>query len=185
MTYLLLFVNSSMAKISLNTLRKITQAFQTGISNQSDADFVKNAPDKPNPGVQDIQPFSVVQGQSGEKIDVMATSRKAVVIISPFMVEDPTKRELFYRYAKRCAQDSMRRNEAPLVSHVFYYDMFGFSTVAIERDLGFNSQLTWIRKTDLVVVYSDFGITQGMKAAIDYAKFKNKKIEFRKISSTA
>lgn len=174
-----------MAKISLDTLRKITQSFQTGVARDSDKPNDKNAPDKPAPGVQGIQPYSVVQGQSGEKLDLMAAARKTAVIISPFMVEYPSKKDLFYRYAKRCAQDSMRRNEAPLVSHVFYYDLFGYSTVAIERDLGFNSQLAWIRKCDLVVVYSDYGMTQGMKAAVDYAKFKNKKIEFRVISATA
>lgn len=173
-----------MAKISLDTLKKITQSFQTGIARSSDKP-TKNAPDKPAKGVQGIQPYSVIQGQSAEKIDIMAVQRKTVVIISPFMAEDPSKKDRFYNYAKRCAKDSMNRNEAPLVSHVFYYDMLGSSSVALERDMGFNSQLAWIRKCDLVVVYSDFGITQGMKAAIDYAKFKNKKVELRTISATA
>lgn len=174
-----------MAKITLDTLRKITQSFQTGVAHEGDQPYDKNAPDKPAHGVSGIQPYSIIQGQSGEKLDIMAVARKPVVVISPFMVEDASKRDLFYRYAKRCAQDSMRRNEAPLVSHVFYYDMLGYSTVGLERDMGFNAQLSWIRKCDLVVVYSDYGMTQGMKAAVDYAKFKNKKIEFRVISATA
>jgi len=55
----------------------------------------------------------------------------------------------------------------------------------IERDVGLQSQLSWLRVADIVAVYVDFRITPAMKVAINNAVLLQKKIEYRTIGAVA
>lgn len=55
----------------------------------------------------------------------------------------------------------------------------------IERDLGLQAQLTWLKAADIVAFYVDFGITPAMEVVMNAAKLKNKRIEQRTIGSVA
>jgi len=117
-------------------------------------------------------------------LHVSKPNRKAAVILSPFMAEDPSQARRMERYAKRCLQDSVLKNEAPVANHYFYYEVLN-SNLSIERDIGLQSQLIWIKHADLVVVYIDMGITQAMELAINVAKIANKRLEYRSIGKVA
>ncbi|ASD50523.1 hypothetical protein FDI24_gp242 [Acidovorax phage ACP17] len=118
-----------------------------------------------------------------EALNVAKYTRKRAVLISPFMPEDLSNAGKMLRYANRAVQDSLMRNEAPIASHAFFFGLA--PNVPIERDAGLHSQLSWIPKADVVVVYVDFGITAAMQVAINVAEVKAKKIEYRSIGATA
>lgn len=100
------------------------------------------------------------------------------------MAEDPSIAMKMSRYAERCIRDSIHKNEAPLASHLLHYSVLN-SRDPIERDIGLQSQLSWLRVADIVVVYIDFGITPAMKVALNNAVIIQKKIEYRTIGAVA
>lgn len=53
----------------------------------------------------------------------------------------------------------------------------------IERDIGLQLQLSWVKSASAVVVYTDHGITPAMQVVINAASVRNKRIEFRTIGS--
>lgn len=169
-------------KISLDQLEKITARFRTGVASQDDVPK-KHAADPKKKGVPQVG--SVIANQDPNlALNVIKTPKKATIILTPFFSEDPSKGAMFERFAKRAVRDSMNRNEAPLASHLFYYEIFN-NNIQIERDMGLHSQISWIPNCDLVAVYIDFGVTQAMRVAIDVARLRGKKIEYRNITSFA
>lgn len=119
-----------------------------------------------------------------ELLNVTVQPRKAVLVLTPFMAENPSKADYMSRFAQRAVQDSSKRNEAPICNHLFYYEFLN-TNLTIERDQGFHSVLTWVSKCDILAVYIDQGITQAMQAVINLAQLKSKKIEYRSIASVA
>lgn len=140
-------------------------------------------PDPKKPGVQQYT-SAFAKADQRDALNVAKMTRKCTVVISPFMMEDPASGAKMMRYAARCAQDSTNRGEAPLMAHAFYYSVLNYMN-SIERDMGLHSQLSWIPRAELVVVYVDFGITAAMQVAINVAEVKNRKIEYRSIGATA
>lgn len=138
---------------------------------------------KETPGT--MVPASIAQDASPEEVlRVIRQPKKAAVLITPFMAEDYSRAAAVKRYGDRCVKDSIGRGEAPIASHLFYYDVLNVRN-PIERDIGLLSQLTWIGKCDIVVVYVDFGITKAMEVAINTAQLRSRKIEFRTIGSVS
>lgn len=173
-----------MAKVPKNKVSTILQKYRTGVATSDDKPGKPAPKDARSKGVP--EPASIVTGQDGNLVaNVLKNPRWAALVLTPFMSEDPAKKDLLYRYAKRAVKDSLNRGEAPLASHIFYYEFFNNNLIQTERDMGFISQVSWIQNADLIVVYIDFGITQAMKAALDVAKLKNKRIEYRTITATA
>lgn len=169
-----------MTKISIDLLeRMLSPHYQTGGK-------VSTSPSPADPhktGVYHVD-TNLADKPAALALHVSKPNQKAAVILSPFMSEDPSRANAMARYAKRCIQDSILRHEAPVASHYFYYEVLN-SHLSIERDIGLQSQLVWIKHADLVVVYIDMGITQAMDLAINVAKLANKKIEFRKIGKVS
>lgn len=167
-------------KITYNQLQKIfPNKFETG----GDPGRDPAKADEKVPGV--VQVASRITGKTPDEIlHVAMTPRKTVLVVSPFMSENPAKADLMARYAKRCVQDSIKRNEAPLCSHLFYYDVLNMNQ-PIERDWGLQSMLSWIPNADLMAVYVDFGITQAMQVMINTAQLRSRKLEYRMITATA
>lgn len=104
---------------------------------------------------------------------------KLVVIESPYAGEVEKNVE----YAKRCIRDCLMRDEAPIASHLLFTQPGILNDkVQEERKLGIRAGLGWHKVADLVVVYTDLGISSGMEGAIEYAKSLKKPIEFRSLT---
>lgn len=169
-----------MAKIPFSKVEKImTTRFTTGGPRPTEAPGQTKAP------LGGQVPQSVLQGaEPDDALRVVKQPRRCVVLVSPFMAEDYTKANMAKRYADRCTKDSVNKQEAPLVSHSFYYDVLNVKN-PIERDIGLQSQLSWIKHAELVAVYVDLGITPGMRVAINNAILLSKRIEYRTIGNYA
>jgi len=101
-----------------------------------------------------------------------------VVLESPFAGD----KERNLQYARECMRDCFSRGEFPFVSHLLYtQDGILNDDLPKERELGIDAGLRWGEFAEKTVVYTDLGITEGMKQGITRAKEVGKKIEFRKI----
>ncbi len=103
---------------------------------------------------------------------------KLVLIESPFAGD--TKRNT--RYARLCLEDSLYRDEAPFASHLLYPQVLTEAeddSDPQERALGIRAGIAWGQKADLVAVYTDLGITEGMKKGIAAWKNRGILIEYR------
>lgn len=85
-----------------------------------------------------------------------------------------------YLYARECMLDSLKRNEAPMVSHLLYTQVLN-DLIADERELGINAGLAWVKVAEKTVVYIDYGISKGMQHGIDNAIANGREVEYRKI----
>jgi hypothetical protein len=99
-----------------------------------------------------------------------------VVIESPF-AGDVVRN---VKYAQLCLADSLKRGEAPFLSHLLYPLVLDDNDPE-QRKQGMEAGFEWMKTADLVAVYTDLGITEGMKLGIFYATRYNKKIEYRRI----
>jgi hypothetical protein len=103
---------------------------------------------------------------------------KRVQIESPFAGDV----EANICYARKCVRDSLLRGEAPYASHLLYTQKGILDDLKPEeRKRGMGAGFEYLEVADLVAVYTDRGISNGMKAAIEHAKRINKPIEFRSI----
>ena len=83
-------------------------------------------------------------------------------------------------YARRCMLNCLGRGEAPMAGHLLYTQVWDDADPA-QRAAGIKAHLAWIRRADAVVVYEDYGISEGMQLAIDHAKSIGVPIEYRGI----
>ena len=101
---------------------------------------------------------------------------KRVYIASPCRGQ----REVNIRYLKMCMLDSLARNEAPYAPHA-YLPYILDDDKPKERQRGLDIGLAFLGTCQLLAIYADHGISEGMQNEMDYAKVRNIKIEIRKI----
>ena len=106
---------------------------------------------------------------------------KRVIIESPFRGENAYQQERNRRYALECMKDSMLRGEAPFLSHLLYTQVTN-ENVPEERRLGIELGLCWGELAEKTIVYTDNGISPGMKEGIDHSLKFNRPIEYRKLN---
>ena len=83
-------------------------------------------------------------------------------------------------YAKRCVLDCLRRGEAPYASHLFFTQPGLLDDLDPEqRRLGIEAGLVWQRSSNIVAVYVDRGISEGMRQGIAAAAARGAHIEVR------
>ena len=99
-----------------------------------------------------------------------------VVIESPF-TGDLVRN---VKYARLCLADSLRRGEAPFLSHLLYPLVLDDNDPK-QRKQGIKAGLEWGRKADLRAVYIDYGISEGMEMGIKDAQKHKQRIEYRRI----
>ena len=99
---------------------------------------------------------------------------RRVIIESPFAGD--TERNL--GYARACLRDCLLRGEAPLASHLLYPQALD-DDIAHERSLGMAAGWVWFAAAEAMVVYTDFGISEGMRRGIERAKSEALAIEYR------
>lgn len=103
---------------------------------------------------------------------------KLIILESPFAgnVKENIK------YARRCMRDCFMKGEYPFASHLLYTQEGVLDDNEIsERNLGINAGLEWGKHAFKTVVYTDLGISKGMKFGIELAKKEERTIEYRKL----
>lgn len=108
------------------------------------------------------------------------TDKKEIFVIleSPF-AGDVLKN---IEYARKCMRDCFMRGEFPFASHLLYpqegiLDDYNPE----ERQLGIIAGLSWGKFASKTVIYTDLGITEGMKQGIKNAEEDGREIEMRKL----
>lgn len=87
-------------------------------------------------------------------------------------------------YARRCMRDCLMRGEAPYASHLLYTQEGCLDdNVPLERQLGIDAGLLWGANADKTVVYTDRGISRGMRYGIENAHKAGRPVEYRSLGS--
>jgi len=90
-----------------------------------------------------------------------------VEIESPFAGDVETN----IRYARACVVDCLKRGEAPYASHLFFtQEGILDDTVPEERTLGMEAGKVWSIMAEKTVVYTDRGMSGGMKWGVEEAE---------------
>jgi hypothetical protein len=104
---------------------------------------------------------------------------RRVIVESPYK-GNLIQRWLNRRYARRCLHDCLRRGEAPFASHLIYTQPGVLRDgVALERKLGIDAGLAWAQWAQATVVYTDRGISAGMRLGIASAQELGRPVEYR------
>lgn len=99
-----------------------------------------------------------------------------VVIESPYAGD--VDRNL--RYLRACMHDCLMRGEAPYASHALYTQPGVLDdTDPWQRELGIVAGFCWRIVAQRTVVYTDLGISGGMKLGIEHATRRGIEIEYR------
>lgn len=85
-------------------------------------------------------------------------------------------------YARACIRDCLSRGEAPMASHLLYTQPGILrDEVDAERLWGIDAGLAWGAKAEATVVYTDNGISRGMRYGIANAKASGRPVEYRSL----
>ncbi len=101
--------------------------------------------------------------------------RRRVILESPF-AGDIARNRL---YALTALRDSLDRGEAPFASHLLYPQV-----LTTERLRGLSAGLEWIAVAEKSVVYTDLGITEGMRLGIALAEEQGIPVEKRSLKES-
>jgi hypothetical protein len=105
---------------------------------------------------------------------------RLVVLESPFAGDF----EANMTYARRCMADCLQRGEAPYASHLLFTQPGILDdTIPAERKLGMQAGFLWGDKADATVVYTDNGISGGMKEGMERAKQAGRPVEIRNLDT--
>jgi len=133
-------------------------------------------------GVQRLYELTVMiddKHQEGQNI----VQGEFVIIESPFKGNTPAEEAENIAYAKEVMRDSLYRGEAPFASHLLYPQMLDDANEH-ERRMGIEAGLLIGRSADRTVVYTDRGISPGMKQGIKRAEDEGRPVEYRSLYSS-
>lgn len=103
---------------------------------------------------------------------------KRVIIESPYKGNI----EKNIKYARACMRDCLKKGEIPLASHLLYtQEGILDDSLEKERNLGIEAGIYWGILADLIVVYTDKGISDGMRKGIERYRYHKIPIEYRKL----
>lgn len=103
-----------------------------------------------------------------------------VIIESPYSGHISVNTE----YARQCMADCLKRGESPIASHLLYTQVLA-DTDPIQRELGMAAGFAWMQVADYVAVYTDLGISDGMKAGIKQAKALGLDVKYRSLDASS
>ena len=104
---------------------------------------------------------------------------RLVIVESPFRATQERTTEQHRLYLNHALRDCVLRGEAPFASHLLCDALKDDDPV--ERALGIKCGWAWAEKADAVVVYSDLGVSPGMRESIDRYQKMGLPIERRKL----
>ena len=109
-------------------------------------------------------------------------SRKRVILSSPYSSSNDEHLARNIEYARRAVRDSLLADEAPLPAHLIY-TQGGImdENKALQRKMGEECEKAWSRECDQVVLYIDYGISNGMQICENRAKLMGLDVQRRKI----
>ena len=105
---------------------------------------------------------------------------RLVIVESPFRGTPERTAGQFRLYLENALLNCIKRGEAPFASHHYFPDILD-DTDPVERALGMKCGWAWAEKADAVVVYSDLGVSSGMRESIDRYQKMGLPIERRKL----
>lgn len=107
--------------------------------------------------------------------------RRLVILESPYAGDV----EANLAYARRCLRDCLERGEAPFASHLLYTQPGVLDdTNPDERWWGIDAGLDWGLVADATVVYTDRGISEGMREGIRRAELvESRPVEYRTLGA--
>lgn len=89
-------------------------------------------------------------------------------------------------YLRACLHDCLLRGEAPFASHALYTQPGVLrDDVPEERSLGIDAGLVWGEAAAKTVVYTDLGMSGGMRYGIANAEKTGRPIEYRSLPGWA
>ena len=104
---------------------------------------------------------------------------RLVVLETPFRGDVEKNIE----YARKCMRDCFMRGEFPFASHLLYTQEGILDDGAPEeRALGIEAGLAWVKVAEATIVYTDLGISEGMKKGIERAKKESRPVEYRTLN---
>lgn len=93
---------------------------------------------------------------------------------------------LHIAYARACLRDCLERGESPFASHLLYTQPGVLrDEVPAERVMGCEAGFSWREVAELTVVYTDLGISEGMRWGIEDAERKGHRVEYRTLPPAA
>lgn len=104
------------------------------------------------------------------------------------IVESPYAGEIARNvaYARRAVRDSLQKRESPIASHLLFpQNEVVDDNDPSERRCGIRAGLAWAAVADYMVVYTDYGISKGMKSAIRFARRISLPVVYRSIGKNA
>ena len=129
-------------------------------------------------GVQRLYELTVMIDDKHQEEDIV--QGEFVIIESPFKGNTPAEEAENTAYAKEAMRDSLYRGEAPFASHLLYPQMLDDADED-ERRMGIEAGLLIGRSADRTVVYTDRGISPGMKQGIKCAEDEGRSVEYRSL----
>lgn len=99
---------------------------------------------------------------------------KRVFLVSPYAGQ--VERNL--RYLEACMWDCLAREEAPFAAHRLFPGVLDDGKQD-ERSMGIRAGLAWLDAADVLVAYTDLGISKGMREEIAAATAAELPIEYR------
>lgn len=108
-------------------------------------------------------------------------SIRRVVLESPYAAPTDEAREANIQYARDCMADSLNRGEAPFLGHLLYTQVWEDRVPELRRK-GIDAHCEWIAVCDAVVLYTDKGITNGMRDAMTVAMRLGRPFEMRTLA---
>jgi hypothetical protein len=107
-----------------------------------------------------------------------AKSLIRTIIESPFAGD----RQRNESYLNKAIAHSLQKSEAPFASHAIYTkEGILDDTKPAERRAGIDAGLAWSEVAQKAVVYTDLGITDGMREGIERHKANGKIVEYRQL----
>lgn len=101
---------------------------------------------------------------------------KRVIIGSPYAGDVDAN----LAYLKKALRHSISLGEAPFASHGFYTEFLD-DDMPVERKQSMSAGFAWMQLADIVAVYTDFGVSQGMIEGIERAQLLGIPVEFRRL----
>lgn len=101
---------------------------------------------------------------------------RRVILESPFAGDVEANKA----YLRRCIRDCLARGESPFASHQMFTDALA-DTDPAERERGIAAGLVWGLVAEATVVYTDNGISVGMKFGIIAAEKSGRLVEYRRL----
>ena len=103
---------------------------------------------------------------------------RRVIIESPYAGDI----ERNIAFARACVRDSVLRGEAPIASHLLFTQPGILDdNIPEERQLGIDAGLAWRHVAHATVVYTNFGISKGMRYGIAAAESAGIAVEYREL----